>query len=153
MSFANLLPFSKLPYCYVYGSLGCAKAFQFEIFPFVSFCFCCPHLRRQIKKILLKTMSKSVPPVFLFRRFMVSGLIFSSEVTLSQVTYELNSSFVSDSLGPHGLQPVRLLCPWNSSVKNAGVDCHFILQGIFLTQGLKPGLLHCRQILYHLSHQ
>ena len=31
--------------------------------------------------------------------------------------------------------------------------CHSLLQGIFLTQGWNPGLLHCRQILYHLSHQ
>ena len=31
--------------------------------------------------------------------------------------------------------------------------CHFLLQGIFPTQGLNPGLLHCRQMLYHLSHQ
>ena len=30
---------------------------------------------------------------------------------------------------------------------------HYLLQGIFQTQGLNPGLLHCRQILYHLSHQ
>ena len=30
---------------------------------------------------------------------------------------------------------------------------HFLLQGIFPIQGLNPGLLHCRQILYHLSHQ
>ena len=30
---------------------------------------------------------------------------------------------------------------------------HSLLQGIFLTQGLNMGLLHCRQILYHLSHQ
>ena len=30
---------------------------------------------------------------------------------------------------------------------------HSLLQGIFLTQGLNPGFLHCRQILYHLSHQ
>ena len=30
---------------------------------------------------------------------------------------------------------------------------HFLLQGIFLTQGLNPGLLHCRQTLYHLSYQ
>ena len=37
--------------------------------------------------------------------------------------------------------------------KNTGVGCHFLLQGIFLTQGLNPGLLHCRQILFHLSHQ
>ena len=31
--------------------------------------------------------------------------------------------------------------------------CHFLLQGIFLTQGSKPGLLHCRQVLYHLSYR
>ena len=30
---------------------------------------------------------------------------------------------------------------------------HFFLQGIFLTHGLNQGLLHCRQILYHLSQQ
>ena len=35
--------------------------------------------------------------------------------------------------------------------KNTGVDSHFLLQGIFLTQGSNPGLLHCRQILYHLK--
>ena len=33
------------------------------------------------------------------------------------------------------------------------MGCHVLLQGIFLTQGSNPGLLHCRQILYHLSHQ
>ena len=32
--------------------------------------------------------------------------------------------------------PLRLLCPWDSSGKNAGVGCHFFFQGIFLTQGL-----------------
>ena len=31
--------------------------------------------------------------------------------------------------------------------------CHFLLQGIFPTQESNPGLLHCRQILYRLSHQ
>ena len=35
----------------------------------------------------------------------------------------------------------------------SGVGWHSLLQRIFLTQGLNPGLLHCRQILYHLSHQ
>ena len=39
------------------------------------------------------------------------------------------------------------------SSKNTGVGCHSLYQGIFPTQGLNPGLLHCRQILYHLSHQ
>ena len=37
--------------------------------------------------------------------------------------------------------------------KNTGVGCHFLLRGIFPTQGSNPALLHCRQILYHLSHQ
>ena len=44
----------------------------------------------------------------------------------------------------------QLLCPWNSPCKTARVGCHSLLQGIFLTQGMKPGLPHCRQILYHL---
>ena len=38
-------------------------------------------------------------------------------------------------------------------IKNTGVGCHFLLQEIFSTQGSNPGLPHCRQILYHLSHQ
>ena len=49
-------------------------------------------------------------------------------------------------------KPTRLLCPWDSPGKNPGVSCQFLLQGIFPTQGSIPGLLHCRQILHHLSH-
>ena len=49
--------------------------------------------------------------------------------------------------------PTRLLCMWNSPGKNTGVGCHSLLPGIFPTQGSNPGLLHCRQSLYHLSHQ
>ena len=59
---------------------------------------------------------------------------------------------VSDSLWPQGQLSTRLLCPWNSPGKNTGVGCHYLLEGIFLTQGSNPGLLHCRQILYHLSY-
>ena len=62
-------------------------------------------------------------------------------------------TLVSNSLRPHGLQPARLLCPWDSPGKNTGVGCHSFLQGIFPTQGSNPGLPHCRQILYRLSHQ
>ena len=65
----------------------------------------------------------------------------------------LSHSVVSDSVRPRGLQPSRLLCPWDSPGKNTGVDCHAFLQGIFPTLGSNPGLLHCRQVLYHLSHQ
>ena len=38
--------------------------------------------------------------------------------------------------------PARVLCPWDSPGKNTGVGCHALLQGIFLTQGLKPSFLH-----------
>ena len=47
----------------------------------------------------------------------------------------------------------RFLCPWNSPSKNAGVGSHSLLQGIFPAQGLNPGLLHCRQILYSLNYK
>ena len=43
----------------------------------------------------------------------------------------------------------RLLCPWDSPGKNTGGGCHFLLQGMFLTQGLNSCLLLGRQILYH----
>ena len=49
--------------------------------------------------------------------------------------------------------PPRLLCPWNSLGKNTGVGSHSLLQRIFPTQGLNPGLLYYRWILYHLSYQ
>ena len=54
---------------------------------------------------------------------------------------------VSESVRPHGLQPSRLLCPWDSLGKSTGAGGH-VLQGSFLALGLNLGLLHCRQILY-----
>ena len=57
-------------------------------------------------------------------------------------------SVVSDSLWPCGLYS-----PWNSLGQNIEMGSCSLLQGIFPIQGLKPGLLHCRQILYLLSCQ
>ena len=54
---------------------------------------------------------------------------------------------------PVDCKPDRLLCPWNSPDKSTGVGSHSLLQGVFSTQGLNWGLLHCRWILYQLSHQ
>ena len=51
-------------------------------------------------------------------------------------------SVTSDSLRPRGLQPTRLLCPWDSPGKNTAVGRHFLLQGVFLTQGSNLRLLH-----------
>ena len=47
----------------------------------------------------------------------------------------------------------KLLHPWDFQGKSTGVGCHFLLQGMFPTQGSNPGLSHCRQTLYCLSHQ
>ena len=58
-----------------------------------------------------------------------------------------------NSLQPCGLQPTRLLCPWDSSGKSTGMGSRSVLQGIFSTKGSNLALLHCKQILYHLSHQ
>ena len=52
----------------------------------------------------------------------------------------------------NSLQPHRLYNPWNSPCQNTGVGSLSLLQGIFPTQGWKPGLSHCRWILYRLSH-
>ena len=59
---------------------------------------------------------------------------------------------MSESLRTHGLQPAGLLCPWDSPGKKTEVGCHALLQGIFPTQRLNPGVLHL-MALYCLSHQ
>ena len=65
-----------------------------------------------------------------------------------QTYYSESRSVVSNSLQPHGL------CnPWNSLGQNTRVGSLSLLQGIFPSQGSNPGLPHCRQILYQLSHR
>jgi len=56
-------------------------------------------------------------------------------------------SVVSDSVthGPYS--------PWDSPGQNTGVGSLSLLHGLLPTQGSNPGLLHCRQILYQLSHE
>ena len=68
-------------------------------------------------------------------------------VTIEQKTLSI-LSILSDSLQSHGLYS-----PWNSLGQNTGVGSLSLLQGFFPTQGSNPGLLRCRQILDHLSHQ
>ena len=75
------------------------------------------------------------------------------QIPISSHCVCVSHSVVADSLQPHGLQPTRLLCPWDFTDKDTGVSCHFLLQGIFPTQGSNLGLLRCRQILYQLSYK
>ena len=60
---------------------------------------------------------------------------------------------MSDSLQPHGLQPTGSSVRGDSPGKNTGVGSHSPLQEVFPSQGSNLCLLHCRQILYCLSHQ
>ena len=75
-------------------------------------------------------------------------LNFSPPALPSEECESESCSVLSDSLWPH-----RLYSPWNSPGQNTGLGSLSLLQGIFPTQGSNPGLLHCRQILYQLSHK
>ena len=74
-------------------------------------------------------------------------------------TCVLIHSVMSNSVMPWTACQAPLFClqgssvHWDSPGRNTGVGCHAFLQGIFPTQGSNPGLLHCRQILYCLSHK
>ena len=62
-------------------------------------------------------------------------------------------TFLAVSCDPMHCSPPISSVHGDSPGKNTGAGCHALLQGIFSTQGLKPGLPHCRLILYCLSHQ
>ena len=62
-------------------------------------------------------------------------------------------SVVSSSCYSMDCSPPGFSVPEASPGKNTGVTCHPLLQGIFPTQGSNSGPLHCRQILYQLSHK
>ena len=79
---------------------------------------------------------------------MCDVLDFSSKKKSLYLKWSESRSVVSDSLRPHGLYS-----PWNSPGQNTGVGSLSLLQGIFPTQRLNPGIPHCRQILYQLSYK
>ena len=79
VSFADILSHSVgCLFPFVDGFVHSTEAFEFNVVLFVYFCFCCSSLRRQIKKILLRLMSKSLLSTFSSRSSMVSGLTFKS---------------------------------------------------------------------------
>ena len=82
--------------------------------------------------------SPSMTQSLLSDSFQIIGNIFQ----LMLCVCVLSCKALSDLLRPHGLQPTRLLCPWDFPGKNTGVGCHFLLQGIFLSQGSNPRLLY-----------
>ena len=92
---------------------------------------------------------------------MVRNDIWSKDPVLAvccSVTWYLNvlSRFSApSSVQPYGLWLTKLLHLWDFPGKNTRVGCCFLFQGIFLTHGSNPHLclLHCRQVLYPLSHR
>ena len=85
-----------------------------------------------------------------FLNFQNFHLYLNIHITLLRCTVP-SCSVVSDPLWSHRLLPTRLLCPWDFPSKNTGVGFHFLLQGIFLTQGSDMCLLHSRWILYYCT--
>ena len=75
---------------------------------------------------------------------------------MKQIKFESDMQFPDGSDSKESAcsqEPTRLLCPWDSPGKNTGVGCHFLLQGIFPTQGLNSYLLHWQVDSLPLSHQ
>ena len=70
----------------------------------------------------------------------IANIMWCPVLSCSVVSDSMDSSLLASSI--HGL-----------SRQESGVGCYALLQGIFPTQGWNPGLLHYRQVLYHLSHQ
>ena len=93
--------------------------------------FTVAHLQSTLRAEILQSF-----PLILRIKKMPTGLWASSHVSLFFM-----------------LRTQGLYSPWNSLGQNTGVGSLSLLQGIFPTQGLNPGLPHCRQILYQLSHK
>ena len=99
----------------------------------------------------ISTIDTIFCPLSVILKIIVSYNFFSLANLMhvnSKYFFEKSES-VSLSLLPHGLKHARLFCPWNSPGKNTGMGSHSLLQGIFLTQGSNPGLLHCRWFYYY----
>ena len=115
----------------VYSLLGW-KSWHFSYSPFSFFLFS----SKSESFFMISTFAqgriflKNVIGIYLIHIVLVSDVQHSESVVCGWV-----GGRVSNSLQPHGLQPGRLLWPWNFPSKNTGAGCHFLLLGIFLTQG------------------
>ena len=113
----------------------------------------------KIKNILSK---KTNPQIGSISLLILPGVIISESwglAALGLLKIQLTGQFGGKEVKWKLLSRVPTLCDpldytlWNSPGQNTGVGSLSLLQGIFPTQESKPGLLHCRQILYQLSYQ
>ena len=101
---------------------------------------CCPSARQ------FTSLTLGVDPIRITAAILF--IFVFPESCLVPSTWKWIRSVMSDSLRPQGLYS-----PWNSPGQNTGVGSLSLLQGTFPAQGSNPGLLHCRRILYQLSHK
>ena len=101
---------------------------------------------------LLRVLTFSLIQFWSDWTFIMSKCYFYNQKSnfYNQKSESESRSVVLDCLQPHGLY---IYSPWNSPGQNTGVGRLSLLQGIFPTQESNPGLLHCMQILYQLSHK
>ena len=97
-----------------------------------------------------------LPPLLIWTPFVMrsskASFLAYISIRVEGHVWVLSCSVMSDFLQPHE-RHARLLCLCDFPGKNTGEGSHSLLQGLLSTQGLNMCLLHCRQILYHLSHQ
>ena len=106
-------------------------------------------------------MYSSIQLLKLPRNCFPSSLFWSQvyhKIYIQSVIFQCNILFVClflagklclTLLWPHTLQPTQLLWPWDFPAKNTGKRCHFLFQGMFLSQGLSHVQCTDKRILYH----
>ena len=107
---------------------------------------CIRTLNNERKRPSIFAFSCSIQFNSFSKKYTVPAIVLITNAFLR--TLNESCSVVSDSCNLWGSS-----AHGDSPGKNTRVSCHALLQGIFPTQGLNPGLPHCLQILYHLSHQ
>ena len=149
--------------------MSMSEAFSVPLFTLIKLCYTHTHTQGvtcflQVSGFLFFSTIQFIlrlwmvlPSSFCFPQILLSCLTkwyqtrgFWNATNLCIYSSMYSRSVVSNSSN-HGPQPARLLCLWDFPGKNSGVGCHCLLQEIFPDQGLKLGILPCRQILYHLS--
>ena len=92
------------------------------------------------QRILKSNKTRSLLTKLIFVKHLKQCLVYDKLLVVIIMYAQVTES--CPTLQLHGLQPARLLCPQNFPGKNTGVGCHFLLQGIFQTQGLNLHFLH-----------
>ena len=94
-----------------------------------------PHLKKSHQLLCFHTLNNYLISLIFKSSLGWENLVWDYFILLESVKWKWSCSVVSNPLQPYGLQPARLLCPWDFPGNNTGVGCHFLLQGIFPTQG------------------